>query len=177
LVNIPNLITTLRGLSVPVFIMAIHYSKPDLALLIFLLASISDAVDGFLARRLNQVTRVGVIIDPIADKALIDSGFLMLSFNKHVIPVWLSILVISRDAFIVVGAWLLTAFGKIEKVKPDLVGKLTAFLQFATILLSLVYMDAGFGEKLLRGTFILTGTFTALSGVDYAFKGIKELNG
>jgi len=80
LVNIPNLITTLRGLSVPVFIMAIHYSKPDLALLIFLLASISDAVDGFLARRLNQVTRVGVIIDPIADKALIDSGFLMLSF-------------------------------------------------------------------------------------------------
>jgi len=101
----------------------------------------------------------------------------MLSFNKYVIPVWLSILVISRDAFIVVGAWLLTAFGKIEKVKPDFVGKLTAFLQFATILLSLVYMDAGFGEKLLRGTFILTGTFTALSGVDYAFKGIKELNG
>jgi phosphatidylglycerophosphate synthase len=87
MVNIPNLITLFRAFLVPVFIMAIFYRNFKLALFIFLVAAVSDALDGFLARRLNQVTTLGVILDPLADKALINSGFILLSYVDRIIPV------------------------------------------------------------------------------------------
>ena len=177
MINIPNFITAIRGLSVPIFIMAIHYSKFTFAFAIFLLASISDAVDGLIARKLNQITKAGIIMDPIADKALIDSGFIMLSFNKPFIPVWLTIFVISRDTLIIIGAWLLTTFGKVEKIKPTAIGKLTAFLQFFTILATLTHINFELNLKLLQSIFVLTGIFTILSAIDYSLRGIRELNG
>ncbi len=177
MINIPNFLTAIRGLSVPIFIMAIHYSKLTLALVVFLFASASDAIDGFIARKLNQVTKAGIIMDPIADKALIDSGFIMLSFNKPVIPVWLTIFVISRDILIIIGAWLLATFGKMEKIKPTIIGKLTAFMQFTTILLTLIHINFSLNLQALRFIFTLTGILTVLSAVDYSLKGIKELNG
>ena len=79
MVNVPNVITLIRGFLVPLFIMAVFYRNFKLALFIFLVAAVSDALDGFLARRLNQVTNLGVILDPLADKELINSGFILLS--------------------------------------------------------------------------------------------------
>jgi len=178
MVNLPNLITLLRAFLVPVFIMAVFYRNFKLALFIFLIASISDALDGFLARRLNQVTTLGVILDPIADKALINSGFILLSYVDRIIPVWLTILVLSRDILILVGGWLLTVFGKMNKIKPTLVGKLTAFSQFFTVFIVLFNLNFSICfNTCIKITFVATAFLTILSAVSYSIRGIRELNG
>ena len=178
MVSVPNLITVLRVFLVPVFIMAVFYGKFKIALFTFLVASLSDALDGFLARKLKQVTSLGVILDPLADKSLIDSGYLLFSFYEKVIPVWLTVLVISRDVLILFGGWLLSTFGKFEKIKPTYLGKITAFLQFITILAVLVSVNYGIiGRKGLYILFYLTAVFTVASAVHYTYRGIRELNG
>ena len=178
MVTVPNVVTVLRVFLVPVFIMTVFYGRFKLALLIFLLASLSDALDGFLARRLRQVTTVGIILDPIADKSLIDSGYLLFSFFEKIIPVWLTVIVVSRDILILFGSWLLSVFGKVEKIRPTFLGKATAFLQFITILIVLVNINCHFSLKSeLHVLFYLTGIFTVISAIQYTYRGIKELNG
>ena len=178
MVSVPNLITVFRVFLVPVFIMTVFYGRFKAAFLTFLLASLSDALDGFLARKLGQITLLGVILDPIADKSLIDSGYILFSFVEKVIPVWLSVIVVSRDLLIVFGGWLLSVFGKLDSVKPTLLGKLTAFLQFLTILVVLVKVNYGIiGLKELNFLFYLTGAFTVASAIHYTYTGIRELNG
>ncbi|WP_163328170.1 CDP-alcohol phosphatidyltransferase family protein [Desulfurobacterium thermolithotrophum] len=176
MVNIPNVITLIRGFLVPLFIMAVFYKNFKLALIIFLVASISDALDGFLARHLNQVTTLGVILDPIADKALINSGFILLSYVDRIIPVWLTILVLSRDVIILVGGWLLTTFGKINKIKPTMIGKLTAFFQFFTIFLTLLNLNYQICNSFcINVIYGVTALLTVLSAIDYGAKGIQEI--
>jgi cardiolipin synthase len=177
MVNIPNLITLFRAFLVPVFIMAIFYRNFKLALVVFLVAAISDALDGFLARKLNQVTTLGVILDPIADKALINSGFLLLSYVDRIIPVWLTVLVISRDILILVGGWLLTAFGKINRIRPTLVGKLTAFSQFFTLFLTLLNLNFAICfNSCIIVVYAITALLTITSAISYSIRGIRELN-
>ncbi|WP_457568108.1 CDP-alcohol phosphatidyltransferase family protein [Desulfurobacterium sp.] len=178
MVNIPNFVTVVRALIVPLFIMAVHYKDFRIALFLFVVAALSDAIDGFLARRLEQITVVGVIMDPLADKALIDSAFIVLSYFYRIIPPWLSILVISRDILIIAGGWLLTAFGKMDRIRPILVGKLTAFSQFLTIFFTLLYLNLGgfYLKILLRVLYLLTGGLTVISGIVYVIIGIRELN-
>ena len=158
--------------------MAVFYGRFKLALVTFLVASVSDALDGFLARKLNQVTRIGIILDPIADKALIDSGYLLFSFYEKVIPVWLTVLVLSRDVLILFGGWLLSVFGKVDKIRPSFLGKATAFLQFITVLAVLISVNWGIiGKRALYTLFVLTAAFTATSAFHYTCRGIRELNG
>ncbi|SNR61145.1 CDP-alcohol phosphatidyltransferase family protein [Desulfurobacterium atlanticum] len=177
MVNIPNVITIIRAVLVPVFITALHYKNFKIALIVFLVAAVSDAVDGFLARKLKQITMVGTIIDPLADKALIDSGFVVLSFTHKIIPAWLTILVLSRDTIIIVGGWLLTVLGKIEKIKPILLGKLTSFSQFSTIFFTLLYLNfhSFYLELFLKFLYPFTGGMTAISGISYILKGYREI--
>ena len=178
MVSIPNLITVFRVFLVPVFIMAVFYGRFKIAFLTFLVASVSDALDGYLARRLKQITSIGIILDPIADKALIDSGYILFSFVEKLIPVWLSVTVISRDLLIIFGGWLLSVFGKVDRIRPSFLGKLTAFLQFITVLAVLIRVNYGIiGTKELYYLFYLTAAFTAGSAVHYTYKGIRELNG
>ncbi len=177
MVNLPNGITVLRAFLVPVFIMAVFYGNFKVALWVFLVAALSDAVDGFIARKLNQVTTLGIILDPIADKALIDSAFILLSFKVKVVPVWLTVLVLSRDVLILFGGWLLATFGKLSKVKPTLIGKLTAFSQFATVFLTLVNLNFPICSNICLVTvFSITACLTVASAVSYSLRGIKELN-
>ena len=177
MVTVPNLITLFRAFLVPVFIMAVFYRNFKLALIVFLVASVSDALDGFLARKLNQVTTLGVILDPIADKALINSGFILLSYVDRIIPVWLTVLVISRDILILVGGWLLTVFGKINKIKPSLVGKLTAFSQFFTIFLTLLNLNFSIClSSCIMVAYATTACLTVVSAISYSARGIRELN-
>ena len=178
MINVPNLITVFRVFLVPVFIMAVFYGRFKLALFVFLLASVSDALDGFLARRLKQVTSIGVILDPIADKALIDSGYILFTFVEKLIPVWLTVIVISRDLLIIFGGWLLSVFGKIERIRPSFLGKLTAFLQFVTILAVLIRVNYGIiGVGVLYFLFYLTAFLTIASAIHYTYRGIRELSG
>ncbi len=178
MVSVPNIITVFRVFMVPVFIMAVFYGRFKVALFTFLLASFSDSLDGFLARRLKQITALGIILDPVADKSLIDSGYILFSFAERVIPVWLSIIVISRDLLIIFGGWLLSVFGKLDRVRPSILGKLTAFLQFSTILAVLIKVNYGIiSLKELYLLFYLTAAFTVASALHYTYRGIRELNG
>jgi cardiolipin synthase len=135
--NLPNLITIARILLVPVVIWAITAGEMRVAFLLFLLAGVSDAVDGFLAKRFNMTSELGANLDPLADKVLIVSIYIALGIAEQ-IPRWIVILVVSRDILIVGGVMLAWFLGKPIRVKPVLVSKLNTVAQivFACLVLA-----------------------------------------
>jgi cardiolipin synthase (CMP-forming) len=128
ILNLPNLITIGRILLVPVIVWAIGSGQMQIAFLVFLIAGVSDAVDGFLAKRLSMTSDLGAHLDPLADKALIVSIYVALGITEA-IPRWLVILVVSRDILIVGGVMLAWFVGKPMRVKPVLVSKLNTAAQ------------------------------------------------
>jgi cardiolipin synthase len=135
-VNLPNLITIGRILLVPVVVWAIASRQMQIAFLVFLVAGVSDAVDGFLAKRFGMKSELGAHLDPLADKVLIVSIYIALGITDA-IPRWLVILVVSRDILIVGGVMMALFLGKPMKVKPVLVSKLNTVAQivFACLVL------------------------------------------
>ncbi len=135
--NLPNLITIGRILLVPVVIWAITAGEMRVAFLLFLLAGVSDAVDGFLAKRFGMTSELGANLDPLADKVLIVSIYIALGIAEQ-IPRWIVILVVSRDILIVGGVMLAWFLGKPMRVKPVLVSKLNTVAQivFACLVLA-----------------------------------------
>jgi cardiolipin synthase len=133
----PNQLTMLRLLFVPLAAISVVESKFALALAIFLLAGLSDALDGWLARRLNQKTLLGQYLDPIADKLLLSTMFVVLS-SAHRIPWKFTILVFSRDIGILLVSALLFALTPLRDFTPSIFGKLNTIAQIATVLLVLM---------------------------------------
>ncbi len=130
--HLPNLLTGLRLAAAPAtagLLVAGHFNA---AFGIFAAAGLSDAVDGFLAKRFNMSSRLGSILDPAADKALMLAGFLTLAFLDDV-PVWLSALVLARDVLIVAGILIAVQLRIPIQVKPLLIGKLCTLIQVAYI--------------------------------------------
>src|SRR4029079_1777995 len=126
--SIPNLITLARIILVPVVVWAIASGQLRLAFLLFLAAAVSDGVDGFLAKRFGMKTELGAYLDPLADKVLIDAIYVTLGITA-VIPLWIVILVVSRD-FMMWGAILLSwVVDRPVKVRPLIVGKLSTAAQ------------------------------------------------
>jgi cardiolipin synthase len=175
--NIPNLITLGRILLVPIVVWAI--ATPGamwIAFVLFLAAGVSDAVDGYLAKRLQMTTELGAYLDPLADKALIVSIYLTLGINGF-IPRWLVILVVSRDIMIV-GAFMLSwLVGAPLKVKPLLVSKLNTVAQivFACVVLG----SLGFNYELPTLTLVLMGlvaALTLLSVAAYVAEWVRHMN-
>ena len=172
--NIANQLSVLRMVLVPVFVGLLVYYSPDrsfcypLILIVFLLACLTDGVDGYLARKLNEKTVLGSYIDPIADKLLLLSGFLSLSFMGHLpawmsIPAWLTIPVIARDVIILIGSTMVfLTTGKL-KAQPLFIGKLTTVLQMASLFVALTPFPHAFKIFL----FIVTLCLTLLSGLRY----------
>jgi cardiolipin synthase len=136
-VNLPNLITIARILSVPVIVWAIAANAMLFAFLLFLAAGVSDAVDGFLAKRFGMTSDLGAYLDPLADKALIVSIYVALGINGA-IPRWIVILVVSRDIMIIAAVILSWVVGRPINVKPLTVSKLNTAAQilFAVIVLA-----------------------------------------
>ncbi len=172
--NLANHITFARILIVPAFILSLLYYTPQnsrlrwIAAGLFLAACFSDALDGFVARKFNQKTVLGTYIDPIADKLLLLSGFISLSFMRNLpasmkIPGWLTTLVISRDVIILIGATLIFLSAGSLKVAPLFVGKITTVLQMASLGAVLLDFPHGFAPPL----FLVTAVFTAFSGILY----------
>jgi cardiolipin synthase (CMP-forming) len=126
--NLPNLITIARILLVPVVVWAIASREMRVAFLLFLVAGVSDAVDGFLAKRLGMTSELGAHLDPLADKVLIVSIYIALGITEA-IPRWLVILVVWRDLMIIGGVMLAWFLGKPVRVKPVLVSKLNTVAQ------------------------------------------------
>ncbi len=173
---IPNLITLGRILLVPVVVWAIASGTMWIAFLLFLAAGVSDAVDGFLAKRFGMTTVLGAYLDPLADKALIVSIYLTLGINSF-IPRWLVILVVSRDILIVGGIMLSWVVGSPLKIKPLLVSKLNTVAQilFACVVLgSLGYeIQADTLKTALMG---LVAALTLLSVAAYLAEWVRHMN-
>jgi cardiolipin synthase len=135
--NLPNLITLARILMVPVVVWAIASREMEAAFLLFLIAGLSDGVDGFLAKRFAMVSELGAHLDPLADKVLIVSIYVALGITEE-IPRWIVILVVSRDIMIIGGVMLAWFLGKPMRVRPALVSKLNTVAQivFASLVLA-----------------------------------------
>jgi cardiolipin synthase len=167
--NIPNSLTLLRIFLVPLFLIAVIYGELAVAFGIFLFASATDLLDGFLARRLGQETRLGLYLDPVADKLLIIIAYLVLGFFG-LLPSWLAVVVFFKDLFMVIGVVLLAVLGAPLTVFPTIWGKITTFFQLATLALVLYKGVFHQGEHLLMPLFGLTGLLTAFSGGHYIIK-------
>jgi cardiolipin synthase len=172
--TIPNLITLTRILLTPLFIILLIQGRYRKALIVFLLAGLSDLADGLIARWWQQKSPLGAYLDPLADKLLMSSSFVTLSI-AHQIPPWLTVVVISRDLALGLGVLVLRLADFPLKIQPSRMGKWTAALQVATVLLVLVSRIWFIPPKLLLGLFWLTGGLTAVSGVHYLYRGLKAV--
>jgi cardiolipin synthase len=142
------------------------------ALAVFVVACVTDALDGLIARVTNSITELGALLDPIADKLLILSAFVTLVLLK-MLPVWLVIIVVSRDVILVLGSLVIYFFGHNLKVRPSFIGKAATVFQLLVVTLSLVLKAFG-GE--MAGTPVLhwtTAVFTLVSGGQYVVRGIR----
>jgi CDP-diacylglycerol--glycerol-3-phosphate 3-phosphatidyltransferase len=186
-----NKITIVRILMIPVFVtLAIYYGESIqrgqplewqrfAAIAVFLLAAVSDGLDGYVARRYNQRSSLGVILDPIADKGLLLSGIITLSISNWSesdpdygkFPAWFPVLVITRDAVILVGAAVLHVLNGKVQVKPSWTGKVATVCQMcaiAWVMLQLRFLPLPFVVS-------VAGIFTFISGVVYVINGIRQL--
>jgi cardiolipin synthase len=172
-VNLPNLLTTLRLLLLPLFLTLLVYRKPGPALAVLLLAALSDALDGLLARWLDQKTAIGSFLDPLADKLLSVTGFVTLALIGP-IPAWFVIAVISRDVLISVGALVLYLHDGRLEIAPSLTGKAAMLGQFTTLLVTLMLQLGTPLRPFWEAVLVLTAALTILSGVQYLWRGLNR---
>ncbi|MFN7138810.1 MAG: CDP-alcohol phosphatidyltransferase family protein [Limisphaerales bacterium] len=178
-----NKVTIARILLIPVFVVeTIYYTRGGdelhrfIGLIAFAVAAISDGIDGYIARRYNQKSELGAILDPLADKLLLISGILLLSLDNEPffrrIPLWLTGIVLSRDVILVLGLIVIHyTFGAV-KVRPRAVGKIATFFQMALVLWILLKWN-DIALPWLAG---IAGALTALSGILYFSDGIRQLS-
>jgi cardiolipin synthase len=175
--NLPNLITIARILLVPVVVWAIGQDAMLAAFLLFVAAGVSDAVDGFLAKRFNMTSELGAYLDPLADKALIMSIYVALGVTQA-IPRWLVILVVSRDIMIIGGVMLSWVLGRPIAVKPLLVSKLNTLAQIVFAGLVLASLGFGFSAGLAEPALMALVALTTLLSVGfYVVEWIRHMNG
>ncbi|MBW2543885.1 MAG: CDP-diacylglycerol--glycerol-3-phosphate 3-phosphatidyltransferase [Deltaproteobacteria bacterium] len=175
--NIPNTLTLIRIILVPVFVILLMQGSFSYALLVFVIAGVTDGLDGFLARILKQQTVLGSYLDPLADKALIVTAFVALSI-LDIIPGWLTVIVISRDCIILLGVSVLSLMSVSFEIRPAYVSKATTVLQLLTVFLVLMsmIMPGYINHIMIVRLFWITAFFTVVSGLNYIFKGIKIIN-
>ena len=174
--SIPNLITLGRILLVPVVVWAIIYGELWLAFVLFLAAGVSDAVDGFLAKRFNMASELGAYLDPLADKTLIVSIYVTLGIAGK-IPLWLVILVVSRDIMIIGAIMLSWLLGSPLKVKPLLVSKLNTVAQI--VFACAVLASLGFNlraDNLIFALIPVVAALTLLSVAAYVREFVRHMN-
>jgi len=174
--SIPNLITLARILLVPVVVWTIAAGQLNIAFLLFLAAAISDAVDGFLAKRFGMKTDLGAYLDPLADKVLIVSIYVTLG-TTAVIPLWIVILVVSRDIMIVGAIILSWLVGRPVKIRPLAVSKINTGVQI--FFAGLVLASQGYHfqtEPVLTLVMALVAILTLLSVGLYLAEWVRHMN-
>ena len=165
--NIPNLITVARLFAVPLLVWLILNNSMAAAFWVFVAAGVSDALDGFIAKRFDLVTKLGSYLDPIADKALLVSAFVTLGQADQV-GTWLVILVVFRDVLIIGGTILFHTLGRAVEMRPLLISKFNTLMQI--ILVSMLLAKLGIGVPdfgLISFLVFLVGATTVLSGLAY----------
>lgn len=172
--TVPNLLSIFRMGLIPLFIIALVDNHPTRALGIFLLAGLTDALDGFIARFWNQKSHLGTYLDPMADKLLLVSAYVMLAIplagGGLTIPIWVSILVIARDVLIVVVALVLYLALHITSFQPAAIGKVSTAVQLVTVGLVLLARGWPASEIVAIVGIYATALFTVSSGLFYIYQ-------
>ena len=178
IVTLPNILTVIRMALIPVFVSALFYQRFVLALAIFLVAGVTDSLDGLLARRFDQRSQLGTILDPIADKLLLVTSFIVLSLPsiipdphpRHLpIPFWVTAAVISRDVFIVVGAAAINIVTGFRGFRPSWLGKVNTVVQLGAIVYILVAARFQPLQGYLPTIYTIVFASALISGVHYVF--------
>jgi len=188
-ITFANKITFIRIFNVPVFILLLLYYKNSVnlespnelfrycAIIVFILTISLDALDGYLARIRNEITKLGSVLDPIADKSLLVSAFILLSGNSiglthpH-LPVWFVLLVISRDIVLIAGALIIKLFAGSIQVQARILGKTATFFQTAVIAIVLFKANG----IVLTMVVLAAALFTLASAVQYIIEGYRQLD-
>jgi cardiolipin synthase len=174
MLNVPNALTLLRILAIPLFLILLADRRFPQALVVLVAAAITDAADGAIARLTNSKTTLGAYLDPLADKMLLLSAFIALAFLDAV-PRWLTVIVISRDVVIVTGFFLLFMLTqRAMEIRPSAFGKAATFFQLLSVTAVLTQLAGfrGLGSSLLTVVFIVTATVTGVAGLQYMYRGL-----
>lgn len=183
ILTVPNLLTFLRMALIPAFAILLFYNHSAYALLIFFVAGVSDGVDGFVARRFNQQSELGTILDPIADKLLMTTAFVILTLPKafeptrHLpVPFWVTASVIGRDVLITASAIAIFIITDFRGFKPSWLGKLSTLVQVSAvilILLAAIFPQFNFYLPTVYTSVVAVAVF---SGVHYIFHVARLMN-
>ncbi|WP_214474811.1 CDP-alcohol phosphatidyltransferase family protein [Mesorhizobium sp. dw_380] len=175
--TIPNLITILRLVPVPVVVLGMLQARWEWAFAGFVIAGVSDGVDGFMARRFNKQSRFGAYLDPVADKLLLVSVFVVLGFAGE-LPLWLVVIMVSRDALIVCAVLLSTVMAHPVEIKPFLVSKANTAIQI--VLAAVVLGELAFAlnlDPLRPALILLSGVLTVASAAAYLVAWLRHMSG
>lgn len=175
--NLPNMITFGRLLTVPVAVYLLMQSAYLAAFILFLLAGVSDALDGYLAKRNNQTTELGAILDPLADKALLVGVYVTLGLQGN-LPNWLVVLVVFRDVLIVGGVIILFLVRLEVKMRPLIISKINTATQIG--LAAVVLAELGLQLEIMQIVEImiyLAGATTVISGASYMVSWARQMAG
>jgi cardiolipin synthase len=175
--TVPNQITLLRLGFLPIFLILISYEHYRWALAVLVVAGLSDGIDGLLARKLNQRSSLGAYLDPIADKLLLSSSFVILAFKKE-IAWWLTIIVLSRDVLILVVAVVIILIWGYRPFPPSLLGKMTTFFQIVlvfTVVLGAAYPYALLGS-IKQILIYLVAALATVSAFQYSISIARRLS-
>ncbi len=169
-INLPNLLTIIRIVLVPVFLVLILVDSLYIAAVVFAVAGLTDLVDGIIARRLETVTKFGANLDPVADKLLLSTAFIALAI-KGFIPLWLVIIVVARDSVMLTTVVILKRMKYAVNTKPMIAGKLTTFFQVLCVLFALLTRRG----SVVYLFYIFTAIITLIGAAEYALREISLL--
>src|SRR6266850_6908319 len=186
IVTVPNMLTVFRMVLIPVFVSLLFYQRFILALCVFILAGVTDGLDGLLARRFDQQSQLGTILDPIADKLLLVTAFVVLSMRgvfhpplpKHLpVPFWVTVAVISRDVFIMIGAAAINIMTGFRGFRPSWLGKLNTTVQIGGITAIMFAASVPYYTGYYLPTvYVAVFAMAVFSGLHYVFFVSKLMN-
>lgn len=178
LYTIPNLLSTVRILMIVPFVITIIEGRFTAALFIFGGAGLTDFADGYIARRFNQQSAFGLLIDPVADKLLTTAGFVAMALPHPgfpSVPLWLAAVVVLRDMIILLGSALVYLIRGFKQFRPSLVGKVNTLLEMALIVIFLATNTMGLLTEVLPSLYVIVAVSVVTSGAGYLFQGIAIL--
>ena len=185
IITLPNLLTMFRMVLIPVFVSLLFYQKFGWALGVFMLAGVTDGLDGLLARRFDQKSQLGMILDPIADKMLLVTSFIVLSMPsispqplpRHFpVPFWVTAAVFSRDIFIIVGAAAINIVTGFKGFRPSMLGKINTTIQILAIIAILIAARFPSVSGYLPTVYTTVFALAVFSGVHYVYFASRLLN-
>jgi cardiolipin synthase (CMP-forming) len=173
-VTVANILTIIRIILIPFFLLAMIYGHYVFGVIVFVTAGVTDGLDGFVARFYHQKTSIGAILDPMADKLMLTTVYVVLALPNiglpYSIPMWVPVLTISRDVIIVLFALLLNLFLDVSRFPPSWAGKCTTFFQIVYAAAALIKNAFGFPGMVAGALMWAVAVFTVFSGLHYLWR-------